>query len=78
MLLVFIDETTDQKFKTCWDPAVEFKGSYLFSATSGCTDVEVVKRIEAAGALLDLNTSKSNSRMRLSIYTHESLRKGAA
>jgi len=91
MLLVFIDETADAKFKdyfgfcvatinsmyyplikkeACkilqeigWDPSIEFKGSYLFSASSGCSDVEIEKRILAANKLLDLNTASRNRRM---------------
>ena len=92
MLLAFIDETSDVKFKeylgfsiatinakfypkvktealkilkeSGWDPAVEFKGSYLFSQTRGCTDVDIEKRINAAHMLLDLNVASKNSRMR--------------
>lgn len=91
MLLVFIDETTDVKFKDYlgfsiatinaafypqlkkqaqklltgigWDPDVEFKGSYLFSASKGCSDILIERRIEVAGALLDLNVANSNRRM---------------
>ena len=47
-----------------WDPSTEFKGSYLFSASKGCADVEVEQRVEAAKQLLDLNIAKYNSRMR--------------
>lgn len=47
-----------------WDRAVEFKGAYLFSASKGCTDVEVVRRVEAARRILALNVAESNSRMR--------------
>ena len=92
MLLVFIDETSDVKFRdylgfsiatinakfypkiktdalkilreSGWDPGVEFKGSYLFSETRGCTDVDIEKRIDAAHKLLDLNVASKNSRMR--------------
>jgi hypothetical protein len=91
MRLVFIDETSDSKFKDylgfCiaqinarfypliktqaqkilddigWDQSVEFKGSYLFSASKGCADVEIEKRIDATHSLLDLNVASSNSRM---------------
>lgn len=91
MILVFIDETTDSKFKDYlgfsiatinarfypylkeeaqriiknigWDPEVEFKGSYLFSKSQGCTEVEIEKRIDAAKKLLELNVAKKNSRM---------------
>lgn len=92
MLLVFIDETGDSKYKEYlgfsiatidsffypllkieaqkillkmgWDPSIEFKGSYLFSATKGCTSVTVENRVEAANKLLDLNIASSNSRMK--------------
>jgi hypothetical protein len=91
MLLIFIDETSDSKFKDyfgfCiasinarfypeikqeaqkilerigWDHSVEFKGSYLFSRSCGCTDVEIEKRILAAHQLLDLNIAQKNKRM---------------
>ena len=91
MILVFIDETSDSKFKDylgfCiavinsrfyplikrnaqeilsdigWDPLVEFKGSYLFSISKGCPDIDVERRIDAAHRLLDLNIASSNSRM---------------
>ena len=92
MLLVFVDETADVKFKNYlgfsialanafyypklkseaqrilrgigWDPNVEFKGSYLFSASKGCTDVEIERRVSAAGKLLDLNVARENTRMK--------------
>lgn len=92
MKLVFVDETSDDKFPEylglCvatidshsygslkaqvhkilrgidWDPSVEFKGSYLFSASKGCADVQVEQRIGAAGELLDLNVATKNTRMR--------------
>lgn len=51
-----------------WKKQVEFKGSYLFSISKGCSDVEIEKRIEAAGKLLDLNAGK-NSRIRFD-YGH--------
>lgn len=47
-----------------WDPKTEFKGSYLFSRSSGCGEVEVEQRVKAAHALLDLNMSGRNSRLR--------------
>ena len=92
MLLVFIDETSDAKFKdylgfsiahinsrfypslkivaqkilleSGWNSSTEFKGSYLFSKTQGCTDVEIERRVAAAHRLLDLNVASSNSRLR--------------
>lgn len=94
MLLAFIDETSDAKFKdylgvcvatinarsypllkkkaqkvllgVSWNPEMEFKGSMIFSASKGCTDVEVVHRIEAAHRLLELNVASENSRLRFS------------
>lgn len=92
MKLLFIDETSDAKFKDYlgfslafmdsrsypklkstahrilvdieWDNTVEFKGSYLFSRSKGCQDVEVERRIEAARELLELNVAESNSRIK--------------
>jgi hypothetical protein len=46
-----------------WRPDTEFKGAYLFSETKGCSEVQVEKRVEAAGRLLDLNAADSNARM---------------
>lgn len=104
MKLLFIDETSDEKFKkylgfcvavvdakayslikrkTCeildaisWQRNVEFKGAYLFSRTKGCTEVEIEKRIEAAGKLLDLN-AKKNARMKFTFGRMESSSHGA-
>jgi len=45
-----------------WEQGVEFKGAYLFSRTKGCSEVEVERRVEAAGRLLDLN-AEQNARM---------------
>jgi hypothetical protein len=50
-----------------WDPTKEFKGSFLFSASKGATDVEVEARVEAS-ELLDLNASDKKSRLRFA-YT---------
>lgn len=47
-----------------WNPEIEFKGSYLFSASKGCLEVDVEQRVEAAHKLLDLNMATSNSRMK--------------
>ncbi|MGA3288138.1 MAG: hypothetical protein ABSD46_12010 [Bacteroidota bacterium] len=49
--------------KIGWNPSVEFKGSYLFSKSCGCTEVEIEKRVLAAHQLLDLNIAQSNRRM---------------
>ncbi len=92
MLLAFVDETSDTKFKDyfglcCatinsshyrqikddfhkilieggWNPEIEFKGSYLFSALSGDKNVSIEKRIEITSAILALNTAKQNARMK--------------
>lgn len=58
-----------------WDDHIEFKGSYLFSASKGCSDVEIEKRIEAAEKLLDLNAGK-NSRIRFDFGKIESKNHG--
>jgi len=92
MIMAFIDETSDNKFKDyfglcCavvnlnfyknlktkfqkvlidneWDTSVEFKGSYLFSESKGCPTISVDKRIDMAEALLELNVSNQNARMK--------------
>lgn len=86
MKLIFIDETSDSKFKQyfglcCavidsfyysqlknqfhkilldggWNQKVEFKGSCLFSASTGDTSITIDKRIDIANELLDLNSAK--------------------
>ena len=91
MQLVFVDETSDSKFKEylgfCvvtmnakfypqikeraqaillgigWDPEIEFKGSYLFSAKSGCKEIDIERRIDAAHKLIDLHIAEKNRRM---------------
>jgi len=91
MIHVFVDETSDSKFKDyfglcCavvkhnfyrqikagfqaaltnggWDPNVEFKGSYIFSATKGCTEVSIDKRVDLAETIVELNTANKNARM---------------
>lgn len=96
MLLLFVDETSDSKFKdyfglsiaiinsnfyqtlkasfhkilvdSGWDKEIEFKGSYLFSANSGCKDIPVDKRIEIASRILELNKSRENSRIKFAYF----------
>lgn len=99
MILVFVDETSDTKFKdyfglSCavikhnfyrqikdgfqsillnggWDPTVEFKGSYLFSASKGCAGISVENRVEMAEAIIDLNVANKNARMKFAYFqTH--------
>jgi len=47
-----------------WDRTVEFKGSYLFSQSKGCSEVQVERRVEAANKILALNMASDNSRMK--------------
>jgi hypothetical protein len=100
MLLLFVDETSDSKFKdyfglsiaiinsnfyqtlkasfhkilvdSGWDKEIEFKGSYLFSANSGCKDIPVDKRIEIASRILELNKSRENSRIKFAYFHKKS------
>ncbi|MCC6451548.1 MAG: DUF3800 domain-containing protein [Acidobacteria bacterium] len=53
-----------------WDPKVEFKGAFLFSAKKGDTSISIDKRIELAEQILDLTTSKANSRMKFHYVRH--------
>lgn len=46
-----------------WNPSVEFKGSYLFSASRGCLDVSVETRVEITKKILELNVAQKNARM---------------
>jgi len=46
-----------------WDETIEFKGSHLFSATSGDTKVDVSARVNIAEKILDLNKAAKNARM---------------
>src|SRR5690606_20674463 len=59
-----------------WDPDLEFKGSYLFSASKGATEVDVEARVDVASRLLDLNASE-NSRLRFAYTDLVSKDKGA-
>lgn len=100
MWLIFVDETSDVKFKDYfslsaavinsnfyrqikrdfqdiltrggWDPCVEFKGSYLFSASKGCADVSVEKRVDMTSEILALNVARLNARMRFAYFHKES------
>jgi len=99
MLLVFVDETSDSKFKdyfglsiavinhthyktikdgfqkilkaSHWDESIEFKGSYLFSATKGDTNVGIDERIDIANKVISLNIAKKNARMRFFYLRHK-------
>jgi hypothetical protein len=54
-----------------WDPSIEFKGAYLFSANSGDTSITVDRRIQLASEVLDLCSAKKNSRISF-YYLHSS------
>lgn len=60
-----------------WDSGTEFKGSFLFSASKGVTDVEVEARVKAASELLDLNASDRKSRLRFAYSGMTSANKAA-
>jgi len=96
MILLFVDETSDAKFKdyfglsiavinsnfyqilksdfhkilsdSGWEINIEFKGSYLFSANSGCKNIPVDMRVEIASKILELNKSKINSRIKFAYF----------
>ena len=98
MLLIFVDETSDIKFKNyfglCvatinhtkyskvktelqkilrkshWDESIEFKGSYLFSASKGDTNVGVEERVSIAEKIIDLNVAKEYARMNFHYLRH--------
>ncbi len=53
-----------------WDETIEFKGSHLFSASKGDTNVTIESRIDIASNVLDLNKSSSNARMRFHYVRH--------
>ena len=100
MISVFVDETSDSKFKDyfglCvstinstfyskvkaefqqillrygWDPAVEFKGSFLFSAKQGDTNIPVEDRVAIAQDLISLNKSEVNARMKFHYFAKDS------
>lgn len=50
--------------KSTWDESVEFKGSFLFSASKGDSNVPIDERIDICSDLLKLNKSKINARMK--------------
>ncbi len=55
-----------------WDPTVEFKGAYLFSAKKGCTNIPVDKRVEIAEGVIDLNVASKNARMKFAYFRKSS------
>lgn len=44
-----------------WDPSIEFKGSWIFSASKGCQTVPVIQRVDLAKSIIAMNSSGSNS-----------------
>jgi hypothetical protein len=58
-----------------WGADAEFKGRYLFSATSGVTEVEVQQRVVTAHRLLDLNASEKKGRLRFTYARMNSFKK---
>lgn len=59
-------------FDEGWDPTIEFKGAYLFSASKGCTKTPVDKRVEMAEAVIDLNVANKNARMKFAYFRKSS------
>lgn len=55
-----------------WDPTIEFKGAYLFSASKGCTNIPVDKRVEMAEAVINLNIASKNARMKFAYFRKSS------
>ncbi len=49
--------------KMNWDKDVEFKGSYLFSASRGCENISIEERVAIASEILRLNRGKANAKM---------------
>lgn len=100
MISIFIDETSDKKFKDyfglcCatinssfypeikrkfqdillnfgWDTSLEFKGSFLFSASQGDVSVPVEERVEIAKEILSLNKSTTNARIKFHYFAAKS------
>lgn len=58
------EEAQDILKKSGWDTDIEFKGSMLFSASTGDTRIPIEKRVEIASSLIKLNTSTKNSRIK--------------
>lgn len=58
-----------------WDESIEFKGSFLFSASKGDANVGVEDRIKIAHDIIDLNIAKRNARMCFHYLRHKALKK---
>ncbi len=52
-----------------WDTNIEFKGSHLFSANSGDTNITIDQRINIAESLIGLNTANKNARICFSYFS---------
>jgi len=57
--------------KSTWDESVEFKGSFLFSASKGDSNVSIDERIDICSDLLKLNKSKINARMKFYYFVEK-------
>ncbi|MBX2992411.1 MAG: hypothetical protein KF749_14765 [Bacteroidetes bacterium] len=47
-----------------WDPSIEFKGSYIFSSSTGCKDVSVDARIRIVDRVIEYTSSPSTARVK--------------
>lgn len=57
--------------KAGWDSTIEFKGSYIFSATKGCQNVTVEERVDLAHKIIDLNVANKNARMKFAYFSKQ-------
>lgn len=56
-----------------WNPKLEFKGSFLFSAKNGDTSVSVENRVAIARELIALNKSARNARIKFYYCSRKSV-----
>ncbi len=54
-----------------WNPEIEFKGSYLFSAKSGDPNIDISQRVLIAEQILELNTANKNARICFHYFRNE-------
>lgn len=54
-----------------WDESIEFKGSYLFSASRGDQEISIDERIQMARQIIDLNMANVNARMRFHYFSRD-------
>lgn len=57
--------------KNGWNKEIEFKGSCLFSASKGDTNIDIEKRINICADLLALNKAKKNARIKFAFVKIE-------